>query len=211
MGHSMTDSPTLIALIPAAGKSSRMGEPKLLLSLYGKSVLECVLESLQHPCISDIAMLLRADDLAVSAVLHQLPYSVRTYRTALPTQDMRASVAYLLKALGGQHRGGWLLIPPDTVAVEQAVLERMLTAAAAYPDQIIVPVHQGDRGHPTIFPPSLPQDLRIIPEQQGLNWLLRTQPERVVEVECPEESVLWNINTPASWQRLLQQARHPRD
>ena len=202
----MADSLPLIALIPAAGKSSRMGAPKLLLDLYGKSILECVLESLQHPSINDVAVLVRAEDLAISAVLHQLPGRVLIYRSAQPTLDMRASVTCLVEQLRGQHAGGWLLIPPDTLGVDQSVLERMLTAAAAEPGQIIVPVHQGQRGHPTIFPQTLAEDLSGIPEDNGLNWLLRSRPDRVVEVDCPEESVLWNINSPPEWQQLLRQA-----
>ena len=41
------------ALLPAAGKSVRMGTPKLALPLGNSTVLECVLESLRQAGVED--------------------------------------------------------------------------------------------------------------------------------------------------------------
>ena len=60
----------VFALIPAAGKSARMGRPKLSLPLGDHTVLECVIATLREAGISDILVVVAASfQLARSATL----------------------------------------------------------------------------------------------------------------------------------------------
>jgi molybdenum cofactor cytidylyltransferase len=55
-----------IGLIPAAGKSRRMGQPKLLLPLRGTTVLEQVLAAVRSAGVDEILVVVapEMDDLA---------------------------------------------------------------------------------------------------------------------------------------------------
>ncbi len=97
-----------------------------------------------------------------------------------------------------------MLIPADARWIEQSVLGRLIASWRESPENIIVPVHNGRRGHPTIFPASLPVEIESIPRDRGLNYLLHANPARVVEVPCPEPSVLCDLDTPEDFERLKQ-------
>jgi molybdenum cofactor cytidylyltransferase len=88
--------------------------------------------------------------------------------------------------------------------VEASVLRRVVAVWNSYPRSIIVASHRGRRGHPTIFPWMLASRVEAIPEDFGLNWLLQFDNQRIVEVECPEASVLWDIDTPEDFSRLAE-------
>lgn len=119
---------------------------------------------------------------------------------------MKASVRKLIESLSAHHRpapgDGWLLIPADHPIVEEPVLMRLLEQWDAHPDAIVVPVHQGRRGHPVILPWRLTDELSTIPADQGLNWLIRRAACPTIEVDCPEPSVLWDVDTPEEFQRI---------
>ncbi len=199
--------PELIALIPAAGQSRRMGVPKLLLRLGTRTVIEHLVLALRHPAITHVVVLVRSNDVELQTALAKFP-EVRMVIPAIEPEEMRASVQCLLEAIAPQHAGGWLLVPADSPWIEQQVLDRLIATWQQHPDKISVPTHMAKRGHPTLFPASLPHETAQLPSACGLNSLLRSQPERVLEVACDEESVLYDLDTPEDFARLLTAWRH---
>ncbi len=71
------------------------------------------------------------------------------------------------------------------------------------PGRIIIPVHGGRRGHPVIFAADLFDEILELSPDQGLNTVVRRQPERVVEVFVENAGVLRDIDTPEEFARLL--------
>lgn len=198
----------LFPLVPAAGKSRRMGHPKLLLTLNGETLIRRLVGQLMSQLsMLDVLpiphVLVRKDDQPLQQELRDLPATVVL---SDETPDMKASVQLLLDAVQAKHHPhpeeGWVLIPADHPVVEVPVLERLLTAWDSHPTAIIVPVHEGQRGHPTILPWSITQRFDEIPTGQGVNWLIRHAGIPVIEVDGPEPSVLWDIDTPDDFARL---------
>lgn len=197
----------VFAVIPAAGQSRRMGAPKLLQQIQGKSLIRHLLRQLQRPELAAIFLLVRQEDSALQSELQSAPVRVVTTQSAPP--DMKSSVSILLQAVEDAFHprpdDGWLLIPADHPVVEADVLERLLQAFQQDPESIHVPCHAGRRGHPTIFPWKAVDLLSSIPGDQGLNWLLHDCRYPVRECHCDADSVLWDVDTPEDLQRIRRE------
>ena len=97
---------------------------------------------------------------------------------------------------------GWVLIPADHPTLNPQLVRELIAAWSASPSQIAVPVYDGHRGHPTIFPWSLAEEVFRLPPDQGLNQVLRSDPNRVLEVPVSDPRVLDDLDTPEDLLRL---------
>ncbi len=258
-------TPLLVAIVPAAGLSRRMGQPKLLLDLAGRTVMARVIEALHDAGIARCLVVVRSDDQTLIQEVTAAGGEVVLPATDPP--DMRQSVQWALRAVGGRESGvgwsscpvevprsfcslsptigvtvgensnvgervgvrgpsqaplwlptpdsrpptpcdGWVLIPADHPTLNATLVRELIAAWSASPSQIAVPVYEGQRGHPTIFPWSLAEEVFRLPPEQGLNSVLRSDPERVREVIVSDPRVLDDLDTPEDLLRLRQELEH---
>jgi molybdenum cofactor cytidylyltransferase len=195
------------ALIPAAGKSSRMGRPKLALPLGGKSVLEHVGAAFRQAGVEHVVAVIgpHVPELiplawAAGAEVCSLPFE---------TPDMRATIAEGLRWLEEHHHprpvDRWFLSPGDHPTLCAEVISRLLEAAHHRPaDAIHVPTCQGKRGHPTLFPWARVTDILQFEPHLGLNAYVRRHSAGVVEVPAHTADVLIDLDTPEDYQELLR-------
>ncbi|MFO1091972.1 MAG: nucleotidyltransferase family protein [Planctomycetaceae bacterium] len=193
----------VFAVVPAAGHSRRMGQPKLLLNINGRTVIRGLVNALCTGGTTVVYVLVRESDVALQSELATT--AARVVLTA-GTPDMRASVEVLLEAVQREQsptpRDAWLLAPADHPLLESAVISALLAARRSECSQILVPVYAGRRGHPTCFSWDLAQAVAGIPEGAGLNRLVRDHPELVCEIAAKTEEVLLDLDTPADLDRL---------
>lgn len=205
----MPTKPTLTerviyAVVPAAGLSRRMGRPKLLLPLGGKTVMAHLLETLHRPEIVCRAVVMRRDDEDLRMeVEHAGAWAIR------PDEDppeMRESVEIALasieKRFSPRPQDGWLLVPADHPTLSSRVLDRVLSAWQSCTSQVLVPKWQGRRGHPTIFSWELAQEVPKIPSDCGLNWLVRSAGVSVEELPVADPAIFTDLDTPADYEAL---------
>lgn len=202
----------LVAIVPAAGLSRRMGQPKLLLNLSGRTVIARVIAALHDTGVARCLVVVRADDTALRQEVTAAGGEV-----VLPSTDpadMRQSVEWALRAAGSREPedesqatpcDGWILIPADHPTMNSKVVRELVAAWMTCPSQIAVPVYEGRRGHPTIFPWNLAEEVFRIPFDQGLNRILRCDPTRVQEVAVSDPRVLDDLDTPEDLQRLQRE------
>ena len=197
------------AVIPAAGFSRRMGTPKLLLDVAGRPVIVRLIEALQSGGVDTIHVLAREEDRSLRTVLANSP--AECHQTVEPTPDMRASVEQLLERVrlrcSPTEDDAWLLCPADHPALSALVVSRLIAEHRRHPKAILVPVHAGRRGHPTLFPWTLAARVPSIPAGQGVNWLLNDHGTRVVEVLLDDPSILIDLDIPDDYERLLLKLR----
>lgn len=195
------------ALIPAAGKSRRMGRPKLLLPLGTSTVLEHVLGAIRAAGIAETVVVAAPEadalaQLATAAGAHVL-------RLAHDTPDMRATCLAGLDWIDSHCHpsadDGWLLLPADHPTVRPEVIRALLAAVQEHPEHtIFVPAHQGRRGHPTWLSWPHAAALQILPPDQGLNAYIRSRAAETMEVPWASDEILRDLDTPADYQRLLE-------
>lgn len=197
-------SSRLFAVVPAAGLSRRMGRPKLHLPVGSSTVIARMLAALRQPHVAATLVVVRPDDEALRAAAAACGAIVVQPET--PPAEMRQSVEYALgeieRRFAPDSRDGWLLAPADHPLLDRVVLESIITAWRAAPEKIAVPVHQGRRGHPTIFPYRMAAEVFRLPADQGLNRLLQIHAADVAQIETPSPAVLTDLDTPEDYARL---------
>jgi molybdenum cofactor cytidylyltransferase len=194
----------IVAVVPAAGRSERMGRPKLALPLGGDTVLGRVVTALRGggadrvvvvlgPHVADLEPLGRAAGADVVVL-------------DAPTPDMRATVEAGL-AWVERHvlpaPEAWLLAPADQPTLSAAVVGGLLAARAASANfSVFVPTCGGRRGHPTLIDWRHVAGMRRHPPGEGLNTYLRRFAAETLAVPVEDEAVLADLDTPEDYERL---------
>jgi molybdenum cofactor cytidylyltransferase len=190
-----------------------MGQPKLLLSVGGTSVIARMLSALKRPEIAATVVVVRPDDEPLRAAVAEC--GAVALQPAVPPTEMRQSVEHALRYLERQFQPGpdegWLLAPADHPLLDELVIDRLISAWRASPEKIVVPVHRGKRGHPTLFPFRLAPDVFVLPADQGLNRLLQLHAADVEQIEVDSPGMLADLDTPEDYARLLRHLKSESD
>ncbi len=205
---------TSYAIIPAAGRSRRMGSPKLLLPWGSATIIEHVLEAWRGSRVDRIVVVVHPDD-------EELARRCEGNRVTVvfppsPPPEMKDSVAAGIRhveVMESPTRGDcWLLAPADMPHLSSATIDRLLAEHARRSGHserneeswtvapILVPVHGGQRGHPVLFPWALAADVLALPTAEGVNQLLRRH--GVLEVPCGAEAIGDDVDTIDDYRRL---------
>ena len=195
------DSRRMFALIPAAGRSRRMGTSKLLLPWQSTTIIEHLIGTLTRSDIATVAIVVRPDDHALQEIVQ------RTSAVAvIPDHDppeMRDSIEIGLQAIrerfAPNDNDGWLLIPADHPLLEPEVLDGLLTRWSQGDCEVLLPTFGQRRGHPTLMCWSLAARIEQLPRDVGVNALLRSSPNLVTEWPTDRESVLADLDTPEDY------------
>ena len=89
------------------------------------------------------------------------------------------------------------------------MVESVARAWAVSRPAVLVPTHEGRRGHPTIFARRLATELPTIPENHGLNWLVALHKDEVEELELGRPEVLVDLDTPEDYRELCRRFTTP--
>ena len=208
---------SVFAVVPAAGLSRRMGQPKLTMSLAGRPVIEHLLSALDQPGVDAVVIVFRRGDEKLAATLKQTPAQqharVLSVQPETDPPDMRTSVEIGLAAINERFSPGddsvWLLIPADHPVLDGDVVRELLAAQSQSDADVLVPTHDGERGHPTLFRWPLADRVPQIPTDCGLNWLVRHESVSVDEIEVATDSVLVDLDTPEDFRKLEQRRIGP--
>lgn len=196
---------TAFAIVPAAGESSRMGQPKLLLPWRGKPLIEHVLSAWRASGVRATAVVVRPGDDELAFAAEELGAIV--VRPLLPPPDMRASVSFGLgeirRLFQPRAKDAWLVAPADVPRLSAQVVDRLIAQHAIEPSAALVPTVAARRGHPVLFPWHWTTRVRQLGAEEGLNVLLREGLTH--EVACDDLIALPDlddVDTPEDFERL---------
>lgn len=193
------------AIVPAAGRSQRMGCPKLLLQWQGKPILEHVLLAWRQSRVERTVVVARRDDLA----LHELcaEHNVDCVIPDSDPSDMRQSVEHGLKFLTAHHhptnRDAWLLAPADLPRLSSGLIDRVIEQYEG-DDSIIVPRCGLRTGHPVLFPWPLSRAVLDLAANEGFNRLVAIQAAKglIKYIELDSAAPFDDIDTTDDFERL---------
>jgi molybdenum cofactor cytidylyltransferase len=195
----------ICALIPAAGKSSRMGRPKLLLRLGKRLVIEHVIHTLGLAGIDKVLCVTSPELTQLAAVVRGAGAAV--LQLAQPTAHMRQTVEqgldWIERTWALHPDDSLLLVPADHPTLDIASVTSLMVARGQNPQvTIFVPTYQGKRGHPTLIDWKHVSEIRSLPADEGLNRYLRQHPAETLEVAVNHPGVIWDLDTPEDYERL---------
>lgn len=186
----------VFAIIPAAGRSQRMGAPKILLDLNGQSMLTTVVESLLGSMVTGVLVVTNSD------LMNRLPPLSNRVKFALNhdlSTDMigsiRCGIAAWREQIELHENDGFLICPADHPGITPADFNRCITAFHEDPTRIVIACREAKQGHPMIFPASNVPFVESTACDHGLNMLPRTHADRVRLVECDSPGITRDIDT----------------
>jgi len=184
------------AIILSGGKSERMGSPKALLQYRGQTFLATILAAVTSARMAPAIVVAGHHFDVISKAFPDIQIAFNPNYE----QGMSTSVQAGIRALPAGLEGAAVFLV-DHPMIDRQTIDALVDRLA--PGRIVVPVHNGRRGHPVIFAAELFDEILDLPPDQGLNSVVRRQPERVVEVFVENAGVLRDIDTPEQFARLL--------
>lgn len=189
----------IAAIVPAAGRSRRMGRPKLLLPIRGRPLVTRVVDGLLQAGLIEIRVVVSPETgEGVRRALAHRP--VRWIFNPRSQSAMLDSVRHALKDLPSECED-LLVTPADIPGISGTLVRRLIEAFKhASPEKsLVVPLAGGRRGHPLIFSAKhVPEVLGSL-EEIGLRGLLQCHPGQVLEVPVPDPAAFEDIDTPADY------------
>lgn len=192
----------IAAVILAAGYSSRMGQLKALLPLGDETILEAVVSLFARAGIEDIVVVSGYEQERIIVQLAGSP--ARVVCNPDFAQGMFSSVKTGIAHLGPKTEA-FFLLPVDIPLVQPETLQALIAAwQATGSTRVVHPRCRGRRGHPPLIPAChIPAILEWAGED-GLRGFWRQLPEEPIEVEAADENILFDIDTAADYELLLE-------
>jgi molybdenum cofactor cytidylyltransferase len=186
------------AIVLAAGRSTRMGAAnKLTADIDGqpmvRRVVEAALASKARPVLV-VTGHRAADVVAALAGLDATLVTNPDYAVGL-SSSLKAGV----RALPADCDGA-LIVLGDMPRIAAEHLDRLIGAFA--PDVIVVPVHEGRRGNPVLWPAKDFPELLQLDGDAGAKRLLETHADRVKEIGLGSEAIFSDVDTPEALARV---------
>jgi molybdenum cofactor cytidylyltransferase len=183
------------ALVLAAGRSQRFGGKKMLARLpTGKTVLETTIDQLSAS-VENITLVIRPEP-AFAALVARMTRefsSVRCIENAAADSGMASSIVCGVQQQPDAH--GWLVVLGDMPFVLPSTYAR-ITQALTHAQNIVVPVHAGQRGQPVGFGSAYRDGLLALAGDTGARALLVAHADHVVEVDANDPGIHQDIDTP---------------
>jgi molybdenum cofactor cytidylyltransferase len=191
-------------LLLAAGKSQRMGSPKPLLTVFGRTFLEHIVLEAQQSDLIGINIILGHN---AELILKSLP-QLETQVIINPDfeQGQLSSLIRGLKALEGHSIDGLMLFLVDHPFVSQHVINKLVHSYSEHDQPVVIPTFRGRRGHPLIFGRELFSELLNAPLDQGAVSVVKKHQENVLSIEVEHEGILIDIDTPEAYQEYVVKA-----
>ncbi len=196
----------IAAVVPAAGRSIRMGQPKLLIEIEGTSMIARVVAALHDGGADRVVVVPPADGPDAAAIAASaLAAGAEVVVPEAQPAEMRDSVELALAVLDVDPRPDLILLTPgDVPGLHADLVDRLVRESAAHPGWIIVPTHEGRRGHPIVLPWEIAVHVRDLPDDAGVNRLVEVHADRIIEV--PVDLEINDVDTPADLDRWRAQA-----
>jgi molybdenum cofactor cytidylyltransferase len=185
-------------LLLAAGSSSRVGEPKLLLTIGGRTLLEVALENHLLSGVKRICAVVPGwiEGFEAMARKHR---SERVDFLSLPEEgEMSASLRAGWKHIAGLWGPEAVMVSlADMPLVTAEIIDTLMGRFAGAGCAIGVPVYAGTKGHPVILSAELGDEVENLTGDRGARSIVEAREDRVLEVPVHSDAVLIDVDTAA--------------
>lgn len=187
------------AVILAAGKSSRMGQPKQLLQWLNRSLLEHALSHVEIVFKERVLVVLGAEAELIESTLNLA--GARVIVNPDWQIGMASSIRAAIKALPDSASAVMLMLC-DQPLIGERQLQTLVSAWQLTPERIVASEYQQAVGVPAIFPASCFNGLLALEGDKGAKSLLISHQADLIKIALPEAA--FDIDTLADWQNLHQ-------
>lgn len=190
-----------VAIVLAAGFSTRMGSDKALLKLGGDSALERIVMAHQAAGCNRVIVVTGQNDLSI----RQLVLPVELAHNPAPESGMFSSVKTGVAMLDSSF-DAFFVHPVDIPLVSSETLKLLMHQLALNPDMAAaIPCFKGRGGHPPLLRVSLRTQILADTGEDGLRGVLSRH--QLLRVVSHDKAVLLDMDTPEDYAALQVLAR----
>jgi molybdenum cofactor cytidylyltransferase len=191
----------LIAVVLAAGASSRMGFPKPLLRIGGKYFGDIVIQKIQKSGIKNILLVLGAKAEEIQKKLNTEGINI-----VINEEWESGQLSSLKKAIDGlvRENDAIMVCLVDQPLITQKTFDGMSDSYKKDNSNadIILPIYNGKRGHPVIFRRSVFDALLDIPLNEGARAVVNNTDYEKMQVEVDDPGIRRDIDTPEEYEKI---------
>ena len=196
------DTFPLVAIVPAAGMSARMGQNKLLLTFQGKPLIAHAVDTLLASAIDEVVVVLghEADNVREKLKGKKVRFVENpNYREGLST-SVRAGVGVVA------HASAIMIYLADQPLLEPEEVNSLIRAfveARKANKSIVVPFFRGRRGNPVILDSAYKEAILDVAGDTGCRRVIKRNPDQVFVVEMKTDHVVREVDTIEEYERLV--------
>ncbi len=188
---------TVAAIVLAAGESQRFGQPKQLLQVGNKTMLQHVVDVALDSPLEQVIVVLGCRATEIRARVADRPVQVvvnEKWKSGL-SSSVRAGLSALKPEVGAA-----LFVLADQPGVTTEVIAKLVERYRQTRAPIVVPTHRGRRGNPVLFDRFLFTELMEVKGDQGGRRLIAEHGDELEEIEVETEAIFADIDTPDDYQ-----------
>lgn len=218
-GRIARDPTPMIAIVLAAGRSTRMGRPKLHLPWGQTTILGQVLDTLRAAAIDDIVVAVRRGDGAAARAAEARGADVAwiVVDDGLPTVSLQGALVHITSSQPTSGDRSVLVMPGDMPLVAPSTVTHLVAAfldtlegsdghsgvVADAGQRIVAPAYGRRRGHPVIFGAAhVPALLALGPGARPRDVVISAKAAGHVRLVAVEDAgVVTDIDDAAAYER----------
>ncbi|MXY98481.1 MAG: nucleotidyltransferase family protein, partial [Gemmatimonadetes bacterium] len=193
--------PMITGLVLAAGRSERMGTPKQLLPFGRVTLIEQVIRTLTRSRLGkEVVVVLGYRAMDIVKRISGLP--VRLAYNPDPEGDMLSSIRCGLAYIEPDQ--AIMIALGDQPLVTTGIVNRLIDEYEGRPEGMVLPVHDGKRGHPMILSPAYREEILFESIPGGLKALRDRHSDSVRTVPVDSDAVLIDLDHRSDYEEALR-------
>ncbi len=187
------------AILPAAGKSKRMGGvPKELLSFSDTPLILYSINKLYSSKIEEVIVILGENKDLIFPLIRDK--KIKIVINSLKDSNMLDSVRLGLREVY-QFSSGILVMPVDSSFAKVETIISLLNLYKKFPQSLIRPFDGKRGGHPLLIPKRFFKAI-FEPDLESLRHLLKRESKNLINMDTEDKGAFWNLNTPFDYHQI---------
>jgi molybdenum cofactor cytidylyltransferase len=179
------------AIVLAAGRSTRMGQPKMLLPWGDTTVLGKVVETIQSVGIEEIVIVTNSE----------IAPKITNYASRITLNDSGEMLSSIRRGLQAQKPSAEaaLVCLGDQPQIEEGSVRSVCGAFQKTRSNLVVPSYQMRRGHPWLAARPLWGEILSMREPETMRDFLNKHHDEIHYIECGAPTILQDVDTPEDY------------
>ncbi|MBU3949266.1 MAG: NTP transferase domain-containing protein [Proteobacteria bacterium] len=177
-----------------------MKKEKLLLPLAGIPLIEHVIRAAESSHLDEVILIYRNANIKEIGA----KYLKKIIFNAHAEKGQSAAVKLGISA-SDKEADAFMFFVGDQPFLSTTIIDILIDISIDYPDNIIVPVYNGKRGSPVIFPAKLKDELLTLAGDSGGRIIVERHKEelKLIEIENPDTGI--DIDTQEEYEKIIRQ------
>ena len=188
----------ITGIILASGFSRRMEEEKLLLDVGGVPMVERVIRAARSPLIGEVILIYRCDAIKEIGERHSLNTVYNPH-----AEEGQSAAVKLGISCADPATDGFMFFVGDQPCLTQSTVNELIGTFTGKNSSIVVPLYNGSRGNPVIFPSILRETLLTLEGDCGGRTVIEGMENNIVLVPIDAGSEGNDIDTQADYEKMV--------